>query len=53
MKLIVVTALTALFASPALAGVAQVPEMDVGAGVAAIALLAGAAAIVREKFFRK
>ena len=30
-----------------------VPEMDVGAGVAAVALLVGAVAIMREKFTRK
>lgn len=44
----------ALIATPALAGVPQpVPEMDIGAGAAALALVLGAAAIVREKFFRK
>ncbi|WP_425409483.1 hypothetical protein [Hyphococcus sp.] len=31
----------------------SVPEMDVGAGIAAIALLAGAAAIIREKSRKK
>jgi len=39
-----------LMASPAFAGTAKsVPEMDAGAGVAAIALLIGVAAIIREK----
>lgn len=31
----------------------SVPEIDVGAGVAALAILIGVAAVVREKFFRK
>lgn len=31
----------------------SVPEMDVGAGVAAVALLVGVAAIIREKIKRK
>jgi len=31
----------------------QVPEMDAGAGLAAIALLVGIAAIIREKSKRK
>lgn len=31
----------------------SVPEMDVGAGFAAIALLAGAAAVIRERSRRK
>ncbi len=35
--------------TPALAGRAAVPEMSAGAGVAAIALLVGAAAIIRER----
>ena len=44
----------AAMTSPAFAGIARpVPEMDAGAGVAAIALLAGAAAIIREKMKRK
>lgn len=38
-----------LFATPAFASTAAVPEMDMGAGVAAVALLAGIAAIIREK----
>ena len=51
MKYIISTAaLMALFASPAAAfRVVAAPEMDAGAGVAAIALLAGMAAILREK----
>lgn len=36
-------------ATPAFASTASVPEMDMGAGVAAVALLAGIAAIIREK----
>ncbi len=49
-------ALIALMAmtGAAYAGTApQVPEMDAGAGIAAIALAIGAAALIREKFFRK
>jgi hypothetical protein len=43
-----------LLAQPALAtSPNSVPEMDVGAGFAAIALLAGAAAIIRERSRRK
>ncbi len=43
-----------LFSSSAFATAStDVPEMDVGAGVAAVALAIGAAAIIREKFFRK
>ena len=53
MKHILFTAAAALLASPAFAGTApvpvQVPEMDAGAGVAAIALLIGIGALVREK----
>lgn len=50
MKNLILTAALALAASPVLASEPQiVPEMDVGAGVAAIALLAGVVAIVREK----
>ncbi|MEQ8936468.1 MAG: hypothetical protein RIE56_11835 [Amphiplicatus sp.] len=49
----------ALIALTVMTGVAhagiptQVPEMDAGAGVAALAIAIGAAAIIREKFFRK
>ncbi len=43
-----------LLAQPALATApTSVPEMDVGAGFAAIALLAGAAALIRERSRRK
>ena len=43
-----------LLAQPALATAPNsVPEMDVGAGFAAIALLAGAAALIRERTRRK
>ncbi len=44
----------AIIATPAFATApVAVPELDVGAGLAAVAFLAGAAAIVREKFLRK
>ncbi len=50
MKRVVLTAVFALAASPAFAGVlVKAPEMDAGAGVAAIALLAGVGALLREK----
>lgn len=43
-----------LLAQPAFAtSSVSVPEMDVGAGFAAIALLAGAAALIRERSRRK
>ena len=54
-KLITLAALAAMTA-PAFAGnndIVAVPEMSVGAGVAAVALLAGVAAIIREKSKRK
>ncbi|WP_165793621.1 hypothetical protein [Hyphococcus luteus] len=54
MKRIVMTAMFALTASPVLAAEPlRVPEMDIGAGFAAIALLAGAAALIRERGRRK
>ncbi|WP_425409482.1 hypothetical protein [Hyphococcus sp.] len=53
MTKIILAALLSLTAAPALANGAPVPEMDAGAGIAAIALLAGAAAIVRERAKRK
>ena len=47
-------AILALTATPAFAGrTAVVPEMDAGAGVVAIALLVGVAAIIRERSKRK
>lgn len=50
MKRAFLTAAFVLAASPAMAGVThRVPEMDAGAGVAAIALLIGIGALVREK----
>jgi hypothetical protein len=50
MKHALLTAAVALMATPAFAGVSvAVPEMDAGAGVAAIALLVGIGAILREK----
>lgn len=46
--------LLSLAVTPAWAAVtAPVPEMDAGAGVAAIALLVGVAAIIRERSKRK
>ncbi|GJL92904.1 hypothetical protein [Hyphococcus sp.] len=51
MKNHTVIAILSLAASPAFAGApASVPEMSAGAGIAAIALLGGIAAILREKF---
>lgn len=49
--LVVMTAMT----TPAWASAptASVPEMDAGAGVAAVALLAGVAAIIRERVKNK
>jgi hypothetical protein len=43
----------ALMSTAALAGEPKVPEMSAGAGVAAIALLVGVAAIIRERSKRK
>lgn len=40
----------AMMAAPAFAGIERVPEVDVGAGVMALALIIGAGAIIREKF---
>ena len=54
MKKFILTASLALLSAPALASdPASVPETNAGAGVAAIALLAGAAAIIRERMKRK
>jgi len=53
MRHVVFAGALALLSSPALAGVAKVPEMSAGAGVAAIALLIGVAAIIRERSKRK
>ncbi|MBL4620669.1 MAG: hypothetical protein JKX88_11295 [Marinicaulis sp.] len=54
MKKIICAAALAAMTSPAFASVPiEVPEMSAGAGVAAIALLVGAAAIIREKTKRK
>ncbi|MHA7871885.1 MAG: hypothetical protein ACX939_06005 [Hyphococcus sp.] len=53
MKKLVYAAVLAAMTSPVLASDPQVPEMSAGAGVAAIALLVGAAAIIREKTKRK
>lgn len=48
------TIVLAFTASPAFAGrPVEVPEMSAGAGVAAVALLVGVAAILREKSKRK
>jgi len=54
MKKFVYAAALAAMTAPVLASDPQpVPEMSAGAGVAAIALLAGAAAIIRERMKRK
>lgn len=54
MKKIIYGAILVAMISPAFAGIQQqVPEMSAGAGVAAIALLVGVAAIIREKTKRK
>lgn len=53
MKKLLFTSLL-LAATPAWATApVSVPEMDIGAGVAAIALLVGVAAIIREKSKRR
>ena len=53
MKIVKIAAMLALIVTPAAATQqASVPEMDVGAGFAAIALLAGLGAIIREKVKR-
>ncbi len=54
MRLTALVAGMVLLAQPAFATApTSVPEMDVGAGFAAIALLAGAAALIRERGRRK
>lgn len=54
MNRISIVALLVLASTPALATQqVSVPEMDIGSGFAAIALLAGIAAIIREKTKRK
>ncbi len=57
MKKILLTASIAFLSAPAWAGTVipapDVPEMSAGPAVAAIALLLGAAAIIREKSKRK
>jgi len=54
MRSLVLAAALAVIASPVLAGnMRTVPEMDGGAAIAAIALLVGAAAIIRERTRRK
>ncbi|MEO1243237.1 MAG: hypothetical protein AAFX54_15105 [Pseudomonadota bacterium] len=52
MKTFVYAAAMLAMTTPVLAGTRSVPEMSAGAGVAAIALLVGAAAIIREKMKR-
>lgn len=50
MKKLMLTVVLALASAPAFASEpVRVPEMDVGAGLAALALVAGLAAIIREK----
>lgn len=54
MRTFILSGALALFALPALAGrPIEVPEMSAGAGVAAVALLVGVAAIIRERSKRK
>ena len=54
MKYVLIGAAVMLSASPAWAITpVSVPEMDGGFGLTAVAILAGAVAIVREKYFRK
>ena len=55
MKKLALGIFVSLMATPVLANgsTVDVPEMDAGAAVAAIALLAGAAAIIRERRNRK
>ena len=53
MKIVKLAVMLALVVTPAAATQqVSVPEMDVGAGFAAIALLAGIGAIIREKVKR-
>ncbi len=53
-RIFIVASVAALMTTPAFAGLpVQVPEMDAAAGVAAIALLAGAVALIRERSRRK
>ena len=49
MKKYICAAAMIVMTTPVLAGTKAVPEMSAGAGVAAIALLVGAAAIIRER----
>ena len=53
MRYFLVAAAVMLSASPAWATAVAVPEMDAGFGLTSLAIVAGAVAIVREKFFRK
>ncbi len=53
MTKLLLTLLFSTAALPALANGAPVPEMDAGAGIAAIALLAGCVTILREHQKRK
>ena len=53
MKKIALTSFFSLISAPAFASTLPVPEMDAGAGVAALALVAGAVALLREKTRRK
>ena len=57
MRKFIVAATIAAMTAPAFAGspndIVAVPEMGAGAGVAAVALLIGVAAIIREKSKRK
>lgn len=53
MRFMIATGALALMSTPALAGRLDVPEMSAGAGIAAVALLVGVAAIIRERGKRK
>ncbi|GJL95046.1 MAG: hypothetical protein DHS20C05_14510 [Hyphococcus sp.] len=57
MKKLLLTASVTLLTAPAWAGTVtappQVPEMGAGPAIAAVALLVGAAAIIRERAKRK
>jgi len=53
MKKIALISIFTLVSAPAFASTLPVPEMDAGAGVAAIALIAGAVALLREKTRQK
>ncbi|GJL95042.1 MAG: hypothetical protein DHS20C05_14470 [Hyphococcus sp.] len=53
MRILLTAATISVIASPAWAVSPQVPEMSAGPAIAAIALLAGIGAIIRETIKRK